>query len=62
MQWLQDKQHLTHENVQNICTDITLHMMHILRQYTKGIITGTNTKRWKDHILANSRLHLFPFY
>ena len=32
-------------------------MLHTLQQYAKGHITGTNTNRWKNHILANSRLY-----
>ena len=44
-----------------MCTDITIHMMHILQQYSKGIVTGANTNRWKNHVLANSRLHTILF-
>ena len=47
---------MTHENMQNLCTDITIHMLHTLQQYAKGHITGTNTNQWKNHVLADSRL------
>lgn len=50
---------MTHENIQNLCTDITLHVLHILQQYAKGYITGTNTNRWKHYALTHSRLQLF---
>ena len=49
---------MTHENIQNLCTYITLHMLHILQQYAKGYITGTNTNRWKNYALTHSRLQL----
>ena len=34
---------MTHKNIQNLSTDITIHMLQILQQYAKGYITGTNT-------------------
>ena len=49
---------MTDENIQNLSTDVTIHMFHTLQQYAKGHITGTNTKGWKNHILANSRLQI----
>ena len=52
---LQQKQLLTDSNIQNLATDITLHMLHILQQYAKGFITGTNSDRWKQHVLADRK-------
>ena len=53
---MHDKHLLTHENIQNLSTNITIHIMHILQQYGKGCITGVNTNRWKKHVVANTRL------
>ena len=49
---------MTHENIQNLSTNITLHMLHILQEYVKGYITGTNTNQWKNYALTHSRLQL----
>ena len=53
---MHDKHLLTHENIQNLSTNITIHIMHILQQYGKGYITGVNTNRWKKQVVANTRL------
>ena len=50
---------VTDSNIQNIATDITLHMLHILQQYAKGFISGTNTNRWKQHLLADKKYNDF---
>lgn len=52
---------MTFESIQNLCTDIALHMLHILEQYVEGYITGVNTNRWKKHVLANSRFYQINF-
>ena len=41
---------MTDSNIENLATDITLHMPDILQQYTKGFITETNSNRWKQHV------------
>ena len=56
IQWQNDKQLVTHENIQDMSTDITIHMLHIL-QYTKGHISGSNTNCSKKHVLPNLRLN-----
>ena len=33
---------MTDSNIENLATDITLHMLDILQQYTKGFKTETN--------------------
>ena len=53
--WLQEKQLVTDSSIQNMATDITLHMLRILQQYAKGFISGTNTSRWKQHVLADKK-------
>ena len=45
VEWLLRKQLITDENIQNLSTDITLHLLHILDQYTKGFIPGVNSNR-----------------
>ena len=52
---------LTSENIQDLATDVTLHLLHILQQYAKGYFTGVNTNRWKQHLLADNRLLYFYF-
>ena len=53
---------MTHENIQNLWTDITVHMLHILQQFGNDYITGTNTNRWKNYVLTHSRLQLSFYY
>ena len=53
---------MTHENIQNLWTDITVHMLHILQQFGKDYITGKNTNRWKNNVLTHSRLQLSFYY
>ena len=53
---------MTHENIQNLWTDITVHMLHILQQFGKDYITGTNTNRWKNYVLTHSGLQLSFYY
>ena len=55
VEWLLDKQLITDENIQKLSTDITLHLLHILDQYAKGFITGVNSNRWHDHVLADKK-------
>ena len=55
VEWLLDKQLMTDENIQNLSTDITLHLLHILEQYAKGFISGVNSNRWHDHVLADKK-------
>ena len=52
---------IANENIQNLSTDITMHMMHILQQYGKGYLTGVKTNRWKKHVFAYARLQLPKF-
>ena len=47
------------DNIQNLATDITMHIMHILQQYTRGYITGVNTNQWTQHVVADTRLNVF---
>lgn len=30
----------------------TIHIAHVLEQYIRGYLCGTNTNRWKDHLFA----------
>ena len=63
IEWLHEKELMTHKNIQNLFTDVTIHILHILQQYAKGYITGTSTNRWKNYALTHSRLNIssFPF-
>lgn len=46
---------MTSDNIQNLATDITIHIMHILEQYIRGHITGVNSCRWTQHVVADIR-------
>ena len=46
---------MTSDNIQNLATDITIHIMHILEQYIRGHITGVNSSRWTQHVVADIR-------
>ena len=54
IQWLHDKRQLTDENIQNLWTDISLHLLHILQQYGKGYLTAVNANRWKEYVVAKA--------
>ena len=47
-----------HLLIQNLATDITINIMHILHQCGKVYITRLNTNRWKKHVVANARFIL----
>ena len=49
---------ITSENIQNLATDITMHLLHILEQYICGYLTGVNTNRWQKHVLADTKYEL----
>ena len=50
------------DNIQHLATDITMHIMLILlQQYTRGYITGVNTNRWTQHVVADTRLTINKF-
>ena len=55
--WLLDKQLITDDNVQNLSTDVTMHLLHILEQYTRGLIPGINSNQWKNHVLADKKYY-----
>ena len=46
---------MTSENIQNLATDIIIHVMHILELYIKGHITGVNSCQWTQHVVADIR-------
>lgn len=56
VQWLEEKQSVTSENLQNLATEITLHLLHNLQQHIKGCITGVNKNCWTQHLLVDERL------
>ena len=58
IRWLSDKQYMTSDNIQNLTTDITMHLLHILEQYIRGYLTGVNTNRWQKHVLADTKYEL----
>ena len=62
LEWLQQQQLLTDSNIQNLATDITLHILHILQQFAKGFITRTNSNQWKQHVLAGRKYCHFLFF
>ena len=49
------------DNIQNLATDITMHIMHILQQYTRGYITGVNSNRWTQHVVVDTRLNVYMY-
>ena len=49
------------DNIQHLATDITMHIMLILQQYTRGYITGVNTNGWTQHVVADTRLTINKF-
>ena len=52
---------MSSDNIQHLGTDTTMHMMLILQQYTRGYITGVNTNRWTQHVVADTRLTFNKF-
>ena len=46
---------MTSDNIQNLATDITMHLLHIMEQYIRGYLTGVNTNRWQKHVLADTK-------
>lgn len=56
VQLLEEKQLMTSENLQNLATEITLHLLHNLQQHIKGWITGVNKNCWTQYLLVDERL------
>ena len=46
---------MTSDNIQNLATDITMYLLHIMEQYIRGYLTGVNTNRWQKHVLADTK-------
>ena len=46
---------MTSDNVQNLATDMTMHLLHIMEQYIRDYLTGVNTNHWQKHVLAGTK-------
>lgn len=53
--WLQDLRNLTARGPTNLAGYETLHIAHVLEQIIRGYITGSNSNRWKTHLLRHNR-------
>ena len=58
IRWLSDKQYMTSSNIQNLPTNITMHLLHILEQYICGYLTGVHSNCWQKHVLADTKYEL----
>ena len=50
--WLEHLRNQTGKGVTELATPKTIHIAHVLEQYIRGYLCGSNTKRWKNHLFA----------
>ena len=50
--WLEHLHKQTGKGPTELAIPETIHIAHVLEQYIRGYLCGTNTKRWKNHLFA----------
>ena len=52
--WLEHLRDQTGKAPTELAIPETIHIAHVLEQYIRGYLCGSNTNRWKDHLFAKS--------
>lgn len=50
--WLNNLRNQTGKGPTELAIPETIHIAHVLEQYIRGYLCGSNTNRWKHHLLA----------
>ena len=50
--WLDHLRNQTGKGATELAIPETIHIAHVLEQYIRGSLCGSNTNRWKNHLLA----------